>query len=388
MLTGTFQIAYPQQAIGFDKDDYQGWLFHRQGITLGDSLPPAYSLLILKNQSSESNVFMQFANTTLTGLSATDGFLIGINRDTAILNQQENADLRFKTNNTNRAVIKNNGYVGIGIMNPAHILHVHGSGTVGGGSNSGSFGLSSNQAVGGSNASTNDKSLVVGHVTPATPTAYAAIQLTNNATGTNGSDGLLIELRNKSASINLQEQGSISFRNSGNTCMQISQENNVKIGKIANITEESKVGIFSSEQNGLLVTSVNNPDGYILKARSNSNMNALVVKGNGRVGIGTDDPQEKLSVNGTILTKGIKVRTNSSYWPDYVFDKNYNLMDIHELEEYIKQNSHLPNIPSAKEIEKNNLDLVKMNKLLLQKVEELTLYIIKLQKQIEDLKEK
>ena len=75
-----------------------------------------------------------------------------------------------------------------------------------------------------------------------------------------------------------------------------------------------------------------------------------------------------------------------SGWSDFVFDEDYRLPSLYELEKYVTTNRHLPDIPSAKEVEDNGVDLCEMNAKLLQKVEELTLYVIDLQKQIDELK--
>ena len=115
----------------------------------------------------------------------------------------------------------------------------------------------------------------------------------------------------------------------------------------------------------------------------------LFLSDSGNVGIGTKNPQARLAVNGDLLAKSIRVNTSSTYWPDYVFENDYQLMSIEELNAYIAQNHHLPNIPSAKEIEeKGEVNLEAMNALLLEKVEELTRYIIDLQKQIDELKKR
>jgi hypothetical protein len=82
-----------------------------------------------------------------------------------------------------------------------------------------------------------------------------------------------------------------------------------------------------------------------------------------------------------------KMQVSSSDWPDYVFAKDYNLRPLDELEQYIKENHHLPEIPSAKEVEENGIDLGDMQSKLLLKIEELTLYILSLQKQIDELKQ-
>jgi hypothetical protein len=108
------------------------------------------------------------------------------------------------------------------------------------------------------------------------------------------------------------------------------------------------------------------------------------VKGqNGNVGIGTTTPNEKLSVNGKIRAKEIKVETAN--WPDYVFEDDYKIASLTEIEKYIKENKHLPEMPSAKEAETNGVELGEMNKLLLKKVEELTLHLIKLNERLAEL---
>ncbi|WP_166923942.1 tail fiber protein [Flavobacterium poyangense] len=106
----------------------------------------------------------------------------------------------------------------------------------------------------------------------------------------------------------------------------------------------------------------------------------------GNVGIGTSVPDEKLTVNGKIHAQEVRIDLASPMTvPDYVFANDYKLKTLKEVESYIKENSHLPEIPSAKEIEKNGLMLAEMNMNLLKKVEELTLYAIEQQKNTEQL---
>ena len=102
----------------------------------------------------------------------------------------------------------------------------------------------------------------------------------------------------------------------------------------------------------------------------------------GNVGIGTENPDAKLAVNGTIHSKEVKVDLNVPA-PDYVFDNDYKLRSLQEVENYVNQNSHLPEIPSAKEFEKNGIQLAEMNMALLKKVEELTLYAIEQNKRLD-----
>lgn len=103
----------------------------------------------------------------------------------------------------------------------------------------------------------------------------------------------------------------------------------------------------------------------------------------GNVGIGTTQPDAKLTVNGTIHSKEVKVDTNIPV-PDYVFDPSYKLPLLSELKIYIEANRHLPEIASAAEMNKNGINLSEMNLKLLKKVEELTLYLIETDAQLSE----
>lgn len=94
----------------------------------------------------------------------------------------------------------------------------------------------------------------------------------------------------------------------------------------------------------------------------------------GNVGIGILNPNEKLAVNGIIRAREVKVEARD--WPDYVFEENYKVGKLEELESYIKANKHLPDMPTAKEIATNGLALGEVVRLQQQKIEELTLHLI------------
>lgn len=108
---------------------------------------------------------------------------------------------------------------------------------------------------------------------------------------------------------------------------------------------------------------------------------------NGQVQIGKEWPRSshtdyRLAVDGKLVAKSLYV-TAPGTWADFVFDSTYTLTKLDELETYISVNGHLPNIPSAKEVEEKGFDVGEMNSKLLEKIEELTLHMIALNKKIE-----
>ncbi|GAB3910043.1 hypothetical protein [Mucilaginibacter boryungensis] len=172
-------------------------------------------------------------------------------------------------------------------------------------------------------------------------------------------------------------------------------DNNGKVG-IGTTNPISKLHINTSSSLASFATIGNNDNGVLLGVNSGGGTPAIytysgkgmifggdyssnpsiqmVISNTGKVGIGTTTPDELLSVNGTIHSKEVKV--NLTGLPDYVFKTDYHLPTLAEVKSYIDKNSHLPEMPSAQEVEKNGLSLGEMNKLLLKKVEELTLYLI------------
>ncbi|WP_052266453.1 hypothetical protein [Pedobacter kyungheensis] len=106
---------------------------------------------------------------------------------------------------------------------------------------------------------------------------------------------------------------------------------------------------------------------------------------NGNLGIGTTNPTEKLAVNGKIRAREIKVEATN--WPDYVFEEGYKVETLQSLESYIKANKHLPDMPSAKEVETNGIAVSEMLKLQQKKIEELTLLLIQKDKELKKEKE-
>jgi len=122
-----------------------------------------------------------------------------------------------------------------------------------------------------------------------------------------------------------------------------------------------------------------------------------ITEKDGNIGIGTTTPDALLTVKGQIHTQEVQVDLNGAVAPDFVFESyfegkslllpSYQFPTLSEVEAFVKENHHLPGVPSAAELEEDGISLKEMNLLLLQKIEELTLYTLEQQLEIEKLKE-
>ena len=152
--------------------------------------------------------------------------------------------------------------------------------------------------------------------------------------------------------------------------------NNVKSGLWSH-----DLGYYGTLPGGFVGTISTHPFSFITAGSPK-----MIVTVDGSVGIGTLTPTEKLSVKGKIRAQEIKVE--NANWPDFVFAKSFALPTLKETETHIKEKGHLPGIPSAAEVKANGVDLGDMNAKLLQKIEELTLYIIDLEKRMKKVEDK
>lgn len=111
-----------------------------------------------------------------------------------------------------------------------------------------------------------------------------------------------------------------------------------------------------------------------------SGKDLFIVRSNGNVGVGTTVPDSKLTVAGKVHAQEVQVTVNAG--ADFVFEEGYELTSLEELDQYVKENNHLPEIASAKEMESEGIHLAEMNIMLLQKIEELTLHLIEQNKKM------
>jgi hypothetical protein len=134
---------------------------------------------------------------------------------------------------------------------------------------------------------------------------------------------------------------------------------------------------------GDLVFGASNNNGTNITTDNALPIERMRILSTGNIGISTANPVEKLSVNGTVLAKKVRVSQATADWPDYVFEPSYKLPSLASVEAFIKANKHLPDVPSAEEITNKGIDLGDNQTILLKKTEELTLYIIDQDKKLE-----
>lgn len=173
--------------------------------------------------------------------------------------------------------------------------------------------------------------------------------------------------------------GNLLVRNFSNT-------DNVSSIMIGHSINEGALINFGTSIGTIVQSAGNNTYGmqfFTMESYQTGQTEKVRIQGNGNVGIGTTNPDEKLTVKGKIHTQEVRVDMNGPLVPDYVFANDYKLKTLKEVEDYVRENSHLPEIPSAKEIERNGLMLAEMNMSLLKKIEELTLYSIEQEKKLQ-----
>jgi hypothetical protein len=242
----------------------------------------------------------------------------------------------------------------------------------------------------------------IGTNTPATPLAIKTPINSAGWTHIGGNDSIIVSegIGGVSAAIGTTTNHAFRLNTNGTGKLHIypagevivGSNNSGSFGKFTVETPNNSYGISHISTGGnILATNIGGTSAGIgtfsftnMRIFSNSVSCILIAAATGNVGIGTDNPTYKLSVNGNIRSKEVVVETG---WADYVFQKNYQLPSLRDVEKFIELNKHLPNIPSAAEIEANGLHLGDTQKKMMEKIEELTLYLIEANKRIERLEQ-
>jgi len=303
---------------------------------------------------------------------------VGIEEPTSMLHVNSGSGtspFRVAVNGTTRMMVNGSGNMGIGTQSPGVKLHISGTGELlrlNATSPSLTFhnsnvakaflqcdqgnlnlGLSANNTGGNMYFYANNvvrmSKLNNGNfgLGTASPTAKLQIHTTGEAIGLRGQDAFL----------------------------QFYNNSNVAVSYIQSTTADLKIGTATGNTAGDLIFNTNAGD-------------ALRINEDGDVMIGTNSPASGylLSVAGKVMCEELRVRLENS-WPDYVFSDNYNLMSIDELAKNVDENHHLPGLPSASQMEEQgSYHVGEMQQKLLEKVEELTLYVIQLHDQNKALK--
>ncbi len=264
-----------------------------------------------------------------------------------------------------RMSITDAGLVGIGTSNPQYKLHIDG--------NEGLYNSSFNYGVFSNN--NNDLMINAARVGIIGTPSNLILQLTTGS-GLNtlnaGNVGVGVDI----PLLKLHVYGDLMLENTSNPYVQF-REANVNRAFIQTYAGNLRLSISNS----------GNPSGKIIL--TSNGIDRFFLDNNGDISIGNSykiATGYRISVQGKMICEELKVLLNAN-WPDYVFDAGYRLRSIDELEKYILQYKHLPGLSPAASVEKEGIEVGEMNRKLTEKVEELSLYIIQLQKQLNELKQ-
>jgi hypothetical protein len=224
---------------------------------------------------------------------------------------------------------------------------------------------------------------------------FANVGLGVNAASniTSGSNNLAIG----SSSMAAMQGGEYNVAIGTNTLTQSTGDRNTAIGGLAGRRTTGSRNVYIGNDAGTAASSKTEDDRLYI---ANNSTTTPLIYGNFAakfVSIGDVDPTKRetanisggynLLVKGGILTEKVKVALASTGdWADYVFEPNYKLMPLEEVESFTKENKHLPNVPSADVMIESGLDVAQTSKMFMEKIEELTLYMIELNKEVKNLK--
>ncbi|MEQ8360285.1 MAG: hypothetical protein RH860_12410 [Cytophagales bacterium] len=227
----------------------------------------------------------------------------------------------------------------------------------------------------GSNVS-NILSLSTGQSTFKTPLKVEGSSLLEGLTWMK--DDALLETGNLAIGVGIGSLNGITDRIHLNGSMAITNQNYLEFGKGLEKDEEAGKILYNDETNMLEIFG-----GGLTAAERKINFRDKVIIGDK---ISSSHPDSKLEVEGKITANKVIVTTDNWVWPDYVFEEDYKVQSLKEIEDYIKSNGHLPEVPNQKEVNSTGIDVGEMNAILLKKIEEMTLLLIDMQNQIDNLK--
>jgi hypothetical protein len=335
-----------------------------------------------------------------------------------------NHSLSFFTNNAERMKLTNTGRLGIGQANPAYALDV-----------TGEIRASTNIRTGQKMFFGSTGQLQMAYTAPAVAgnpgilgigNSNVSLVTPNLSCGTINSDllngpsitqfnGLINMVTTTSGpALNISAVTSGAYVFSGNSPLYINKcgnnvnvcsdgSGNMGVGALADLNarlfvSNTDVGLTvktlhaaDNMYNTTLVVDRNNAKALTaINVGNGSSEENFIVYGDGRTRIGGDytsvnQGNYKLSVNGKIISEEVVIMLRAN-WPDYVFSKGYKLMPLNRVEEYIQKNAHLPNMPTATEIKETGIATGDILNKHMEKIEELTLYLIEMKKEIELLK--
>lgn len=352
-----------------------------------------YAVAIGKNVHSPNTSFSFGRDITATG---SNSMVIGIGNysspsQTMLTNNISNSIMIGVKSTLPSVIIRQQStqdvpaLVGIGTNNPKHLLHINGNTMISGSNKALLFATSESSTYGNFGIRYTGSGLNFYMPNEGSPTNYLLFIKNNGNIGigkSNPSCKIDVDGMAKATAIlstTLSITGDINFRGlAGNSTKVITIDNNGDLLTEDFSTFHDNMGNHVASQN------LNLNGNKLVNGSSGIGGIYIHTNGNVRIGTGTMNPTKALEVNGTIRSKEVIVEITN--WSDFVFDNNYNLMSLKDTESFIKQNGHLPNVPSASEVESNGIQLGEMNAILLQKIEELTLYVIELEKQVQKLK--
>ncbi len=362
---GVFQNTASLTEADFAGKTYSA-IFSGGNVGIGTTTPN----YLLHINGSATDARLQLTNSS-TGINYTDGSHIAANGFDFVLTNREAGNLIFETSDIERIRILSNGNVGIGTTNPESRLEVKGGG-------SGSLMFDPDRVNIHSNNNDYELSISGGSVY----NNGGRIRLGGDSRG--DADKSVVQFFQGSTEV-------MRINNGGNIGVGTTTPNE-KLHIESSINGELNIQVKNTYGTGNRIYLTSLPgigkiqtDGDFAVATNGGGWSdKLIIKNTGNVGIGITNPQYKLAVEGTIGAREVKVTAEA--WSDFVFHPTYKLRTLDEVEQFIKTNNHLPEIPTEADVKQNGVGLGEMNAKLLQKIEELTLYMIEMKKENEDLK--